>query len=1302
MRLRRTTSAGILALLLCSLPVAGQTAVPAWQEVFRPTASGTSPGSPFAARELADGTILVVTSGFQAIHYDANGGTLSAVHLAAGPSRPGAKGRGPSTPRRNGPDGLPPDGYGKTYAAIDAFGRVAITFVTEEDVQFGSSGKIETAKFDGLTGQSLWAGPAVLQLPGIQYPTAVFLDPAGNVIVTGISRRGSQSQSVTLKYDGQRGSVLWGPMLVATIQTLGTACLDAQGNVYVSVPVATSSSNVDFATLKYSGSNGAVLWGPVPFAGDGNAFDVPSACAVDAAGNLVVAGTSNNRIEVLEYDAQSGAALWGPAAFPGPAGGSRTRPTSLLLDATGNILLAGQYQNPDQTLSLAVLKLAGATGAPLWSSLTPADLVDEPPAALALFGNGDVAIRTSVSSGSDRRLQDWRLRGSDGSPEWGPIDLGVTVLDFFMYSPVFVASNGRVFGAAVFASGGSSAFELDGQTGALAWGPTPFTIPAGAVAWFEDLTMGADGNVVATGNDFDTIWTLKYQGTTGDILWGPIVFSEPPGPVSAWQVLTDAASNVILFGYGLGSPFFVKYSGADGSVVWGPTILPLDGISGFALDAGGNPVALGYKYDANVYYLHTAVVKVSGTTGAILWGPSVVASAADQNDYPEALAISSSGDVFAVGYSSDFIYGSVWFALKLAGADGALQWGPVGSPGLLNTAYAAVSLGGDLVAGGWATGGMGTVKYSGADGSVLWGPLLVPGGLYSSVAALAVDGAGNVIAAGAVENDVTSSDFATIKYRGSDGAVLWGPVLFDGEAHSADYVYPLGLGLDASGNPVVGGTSRTSSRGEDITVLKYDGTTGATLWGPVYSGGPGNEQLYGFGLNGNAFATGAQVDGAFFLEAWNESFGIQSLQSDLEPAFCGQAYSFPFTAANGSSPYSWTVVSGALPPGLFLSSTGILSGTPTEEGSFAFTVRATDAGSATSDRAFTLLVTEGAEFFGIDASVGASCQVTLSVSGAWTSYAWLPGGETTPTIQVSPAETTTYGVVVGNGAGCLHRFSRTVPATALQDPGCLAPAIASISPASGPASGGTAVTISGVHFAPGASVAMGDAAASGATVNDPTRITASSPALAAGRLYDVVVVNPDTGNTALLRAWLADFVDVAEGAPFHAAIETIVRAGVTAGCGGGNYCPSAPATRAQMAVFLLKSKFGSTYAPPPAAGIFLDVPPSDPFAPWIEQLANMGVTAGCGGGNYCPSSPVTRAQMAVFLLKTRNGALYTPPRATGIFGDVPVSDPFAPWIEEIYLEEITGGCSASPVLYCPGSPTTRGQMAVFLSKTFGL
>jgi len=79
--------------------------------------------------------------------------------------------------------------------------------------------------------------------------------------------------------------------------------------------------------------------------------------------------------------------------------------------------------------------------------------------------------------------------------------------------------------------------------------------------------------------------------------------------------------------------------------------------------------------------------------------------------------------------------------------------------------------------------------------------------------------------------------------------------------------------------------------------------------------------------------------------------------------------------------------------------------------------------------------------------------------------------------------------------------------------------------------------------------------------------------------------------------------------------------------------------------------------------------------------------------------------MAVFLLKGEYGSSYTPPACTGVFSDVacaPAPAFAVDWIERLYDEGITGGCSSSPLLYCPGGPVTRGQMAVFLTKTFNL
>lgn len=265
------------------------------------------------------------------------------------------------------------------------------------------------------------------------------------------------------------------------------------------------------------------------------------------------------------------------------------------------------------------------------------------------------------------------------------------------------------------------------------------------------------------------------------------------------------------------------------------------------------------------------------------------------------------------------------------------------------------------------------------------------------------------------------------------------------------------------------------------------------------------------------------------------------------------------------------------------------------------------------------------------------------------------------------------------------------------------PSVASLGPNSGPAGGGTQTTIAGSAFDPAAQVSIGGAAATNVSVPDSQHVLATVPSLAPGTLNDVTVSNPGNLSNTLADGWLADFLDVSDGDPFHDYIESIFRGGITAGCGSGNFCRDAAVTRAQMAVFLLKAKHGASYAPPPCMGIFPDVEcaPTPAFAvDWIEELYVEGLTGGCGGGNYCPDQPVRRDQMAVFLLKSEHGSTYTPPVCAGVFADVPCPSLFADWVEQLAEEQITGGCGGGS--YCPSNPNTRGQMAVFLVKTFGL
>jgi hypothetical protein len=180
------------------------------------------------------------------------------------------------------------------------------------------------------------------------------------------------------------------------------------------------------------------------------------------------------------------------------------------------------------------------------------------------------------------------------------------------------------------------------------------------------------------------------------------------------------------------------------------------------------------------------------------------------------------------------------------------------------------------------------------------------------------------------------------------------------------------------------------------------------------------------------------------------------------------------------------------------------------------------------------------------------------------------------------------------------------------------------------------------------------------------------------------------------------FADVPRTSLFYGTVETLLHRGVTAGCGGGAYCPLNAVTREQMAAFALPAKEGAGYMAPACSppNLFADVPETSPFCDVIEELARRGVVGGCGAGSYCPTAAVTREQMPVFMLRLLDPALNPPACTTPMFGDVPAGSPFCPWIEELARRGVVAGCGGGN--YCPAAPVTREQMAVFLTGTFGL
>lgn len=167
-----------------------------------------------------------------------------------------------------------------------------------------------------------------------------------------------------------------------------------------------------------------------------------------------------------------------------------------------------------------------------------------------------------------------------------------------------------------------------------------------------------------------------------------------------------------------------------------------------------------------------------------------------------------------------------------------------------------------------------------------------------------------------------------------------------------------------------------------------------------------------------------------------------------------------------------------------------------------------------------------------------------------------------------------------------------------------------------------------------------------------------------------------------------------DGNLHEAAIEAIAAAGITAGCGPSLYCPTTPVSRAEMAVFLIRALGES---PIGHRGTFSDVPASQWFTGYVERIAELGIATGYPDGTYRPHNPVARGEMAVLLMRALG---QSPLSFQGSFIDVPDGQFFTGAVERIHQLGITAGCGGGR--YCPYDQVLRDQMATFLARAFGL
>jgi hypothetical protein len=236
-------------------------------------------------------------------------------------------------------------------------------------------------------------------------------------------------------------------------------------------------------------------------------------------------------------------------------------------------------------------------------------------------------------------------------------------------------------------------------------------------------------------------------------------------------------------------------------------------------------------------------------------------------------------------------------------------------------------------------------------------------------------------------------------------------------------------------------------------------------------------------------------------------------------------------------------------------------------------------------------------------------------------------------------------------------------------------------------------------------------AAAGDISATASQITATTPGGASGGV-DVEVINPDTQRALATRGFVFDFNDLPTTGFLHDAVTAIARAGITAGCGGGAYCPNDPLSRRQVAALLERAVHGPDFVYPVVPSGFSDLPPCDGFAVYIAQLAADGLTNGCASGKFCPDAIVQRNQIAALLARSKSpsgiptqGTVDGNPydcEAGGVslFNDVSPTDGFCSAIHDLAALHITFGCGGGS--FCPGDPVNRAQAALFLSRAFPL
>jgi PKD repeat protein len=858
---------------------------------------------------------------------------------------------------------------GTHKVAVDGQGNVYMTGV--------DSGGIVLVKYDS-SGSEQWTRHYLVEADDLA--TGLAVDKAGGVYIAA----DSYAHTVLLKYD-EAGNFLW-------IKDYGGAgarglSADASDNLYMGSYY--ESFGMKLTKLNTSGD---VIWART-YPMQSNYW--VAGVAADPAGGAAIVGHSTDRLTslVVKYD-QSGEIVWTKDLENCSDGG-------ISVAETGDVYVATDKW----------MKLDRSTGAILWSKtgelLNYAMAADDNGTVYvtgSLFITQDVDLflkkitnffiltpQTSYSLHQQAFTQQLSLTGGRSPFTW-------TIRDGSLPPGLSLDSmTGQVTGTPSVIGVYPLTLQVTDSTGMVTSKAVSYTVTAITTPSLAAAPSGSSYRfaLATTGESSSYTWNVSSGALPPGLILDPITGQLSGIPTTEGRFIftvqatdADGKTSIRSFTIKIFSPFSTY---AGGGTIQGGGAVAIDGSGNYYLagKAGCDLVAVKYDVEGrNVWQLSKSetgyctmgatiatgaddsVYLVTGQTtsqagsssgmkiyrydrnGGLIWQSQIIANSVG---YPHDVKIDASGNLVVSGelvtYKQTGGHDSSFFVTKIDSA-GKLLWRfTYGDAPYYGKAF---GLGLDRFGNIYVTG-----SYSGETGTG-----------FNSILTFKLDAAGNVIwkksylqandncygyglAIGANDRiyvggvcDGYERVGKVIAYSPSGG--IWSTTSVNGMQINTAVA-------DGQNTVYISGTS-TNGSNANMRTLRIDSDWGA-IWDKTYDSGD-YEEANRIAVSGGGVVHVAGV--THEIAVYNYAlFAVRMyppvISNTTFPApVLGSAYQQTLGAGSGTLPFTWSIVSGSLPPGMSLNpTTGVLTGTPTSSGFFAFTVKVTDAQSLADVRSIS-------------------------------------------------------------------------------------------------------------------------------------------------------------------------------------------------------------------------------------------------------------------------------------------------------------------------------------------------------------